>query len=176
MALLHRRPLAHAHDKSRQFRHQRHIPEQPGHDVTGVHRDERDLRVSLGKLLGVEQLRELALPVTLPSAGDHHAAEVFLLGSQRVEVDALFGSLFVCDRSHVDDAHVRAGELSGLLEEGQQELDEEGVAHLVGGPLDLVAVGGCGGVDGHDACVEHENVESIRGRFQLVCAGLHGRQ
>jgi len=131
---------------------------QVGPDGARVQRDGGDLGVPLGHLAGEQNVGKLALAVASPG----HLLRLGRL--ERVEDDAARhdGGADVGKGREDDDAHVRVWLLGGRLEEQRgEEAGEEGVADVVGAELDLVALLGLAGWGGHDAGVEHQDVEPV---------------
>lgn len=83
------------------------------------------------------------------------------------------GGLLVGDGGHVDDADVGVGHFGCGLQEREKKLDEQGVAHLVRGELDLVSVHTRRRRRGHDAGVEHQDVEAVCLGDERTGAFLH---
>jgi hypothetical protein len=140
MALLNWCAATNTHDQHRQLVEETHTIEEPSEDVSRVYGDPGDFRVVARELVGVQELSEFGLAVAGPFAEE---AEVCLGGFEGCKINSLGGSLLVSDGSHVNDADVCSGLFGGGLQEWKEELDEEGVAELVCGELDLVAVHAC---------------------------------
>ena len=77
-----------------------------------------------------------------------------------VEEDSTFWGATEGGARNENDAPRRGG---GFPHEGEEFLDEQGVAEMVGGELEFIAVGGEGGRESHDAGVAEEDVEVGKG-------------
>ncbi len=117
-------------------------------DGSWVDGGEGDGRVATGQLGGVDDVGKLALAIARPLG----AGPEILGRLETVEHNAARKRVHKAERCEEQDAGV-AGRLRGLLNRGEQELDEEGVRDMIDGELILVAVFGQGRICGHDAGV-----------------------
>ena len=126
-------------------------------DAAGVDGDGGDAGVAPGELGREEHVGELRVPVARVRVVRGHGRRGLGREEARVRGEALAG------RGEVDDADVRRRDvgLAGCVEEERHEEScEQGVAHVVGAELDLVAVGGQARRERHDAGVVDEEVEA----------------
>ena len=73
-----------------------------------------------------------------------------------------------------DDADVGVGLFGCGLEGGEEEFGEEEVAEVVGAELDFEAFFGLTQWDGHDACIEHEDIEALGFFLKCFSGGANG--
>ena len=155
-ALVHRR-----HDLIRDLPQQPNHPRAPRriiHEIRAHHarmdRRQRKLRVLARHLARPQNDRQLALPVATVSP------QALGVGAQGVEQHAFLGGVDVTVRREGDDAHVSVRDRSRLFEDGKQQFREESVPDVVRAELQLVAVTRQARRGGHDAGVQHEDVET----------------
>lgn len=147
--------------------HQAEIGHQARVDDARMDRRGGDLRVAARDLGRVQDVGQLRLAISDPVADQWG----FLRGAQVGEIDAVLGVTLESERGVGDDADVGAGPLGGLEHGREEQLDEQGMAEVVGPKLDFVAVRGQARRGAHDAGVAEQHVEAGRLRGDLLRCG-----
>ena len=138
--------------------------------AAGVDGDGFDIGIAFRELLGEEHVGEFRVAV----------ARVRVVGLHRrggfVGQEAALGRKTFAGGGEVDDAHIGVGffVVGGPEEERHEQFGQQGVAHVVRAELDLVAVFGEGGREGHNAGVVDEEVETRAGGEHGGGGPLHG--
>lgn len=167
-AILHRRqePIQEIHNEYHNARHTRPTLCQVGLNRARVDRHHRELRVQLRHLPRPEDVCELAPEV--PRRGPEFLGG----GFEGPKVEATLAPEGVARRRQRNDPHILLC-LGGRFEDGEKELCEERVAHVVRPELEFVPLLGEAGCGRHDSRVEHEYVKAIRPPLERGGGLLH---
>lgn len=144
-----RRPYERPVDQT-QIAHQSRV------DHARMHTRARDDRVAPRELGGVEDVRKLGLSIANPVPDDG----CLLSGADVLKVDPVTWVALEPQGGVAHYADVGVGELGGREKGGQEELEQQGVAHMVRAELHLVPVASEAWRCSHDAGVAEDDVEA----------------
>jgi hypothetical protein len=126
-------------------------------DHPRVDNERCDLGIPVRELHDIEHIRQFALAISPPASADSE----ILLHLQILENDTWPGSPEIAWRRVAHDTHISARNRCSLFKNRQEHLDQHRMAQVIRAELDLTSVLGRSRWHRHDACIAHEDIESV---------------